>query len=198
VTLRPLVLRRGPARGERPDCPGVDFSPGATMARRQPTAEQKRKAAERRERFTVLAKQVAAMGEDERAALVFRMGAIATVDGRALSVFNSCLVLTQLPDAALVGGFLQWKEHGRSVRKGAVGLMIWIPTKGKADGPKTGDDLATDESGTDGPRRAGFVMGTVFDVTQTEERKPQSVPCGSDFGGAFDGFTVTSVADPVL
>jgi hypothetical protein len=54
------------------------------MARRQPTAEQKRKAAKRRERFTVLAKHVAAMGEDERAALVLRMGAIVTVVGRAL------------------------------------------------------------------------------------------------------------------
>jgi hypothetical protein len=166
------------------------------MARRQPTAEQKRKAAERRERFTVLAKQVAAMGEDERAALVMRIGAIVTVEGRALSVFNSVLVLTQLPGASLVGGFLQWKAHGRSVRKGAVGLMIWIPTKGKADGPKAVDDT-TGEPGTDGPKRAGFVMGTVFDVSQTEESKPQAVPCG-DYGGTFDGFTVSTDADPGL
>jgi hypothetical protein len=168
------------------------------MARRQPTAEQKQKAAERRERFTVLAKQVAAMGEDERAALVMRLGAIVTVEGRALSVFNSCLVLTQLPGASMVGGFLQWKAHGRSVRKGAVGLMIWIPTKGKADGPKPADDATPGEPGTDGPRRAGFVMGTVFDVSQTEESKAQVVPCGADYGGTFDGFTVTSDADPGL
>jgi hypothetical protein len=167
------------------------------MARRQPTAEQKQKAAERRERFTVLAKQVAAMGEDERAALVMRMGAIATVEGRALSVFNSVLVLTQLSGASLVGCFLQWKAHGRSVRKGAVGLMIWIPTKGKADGPKAGDDVQA-EPGSDGPKRAGFIMGTVFDVSQTEESKPKAVPCGADYCGAFDGFTVTSDADSGL
>ena len=106
------------------------------MARRQPTAEQRAKAAERRERFAALAGQVARMTDDERAALVARVGAIVTCEGRALSAFNSCLVLTQLPTASMVGGFWQWKDKGRSVRKGAQGLMIWIPTtKGDADQP---------------------------------------------------------------
>jgi hypothetical protein len=123
--------------------------------------------------------------------------ATGTVEGRALSVFNSCLVLTQLPGASMVGGFLQWKAHGRSVRKGAVGLMIWIPTKGKADAPKAGDDN-TGEPVTTGLRRAGFVMGTVFDVSQTEESKPQAVPCGTVYGSEFDGFTVTSDTDSGL
>jgi hypothetical protein len=144
------------------------------MARRQPTAEQRAKAAERRERFTALAGQVARMTDDERAALVARVGAIVTCEGRALSAFNSCLVLTQLPTASMVGGFWQWKDKGRSVRKGAHGLMIWIPTKGKDDA----DQPAEEE--TEGvAKRAGFVMGTVFDVTQTEptdEREPADRP----------------------
>jgi hypothetical protein len=63
----------------------------------------------------------------------------------------------------LVGGFQQWKAHGRSVRKGAHGLMIWIPTKGK-DEP----DKPTPEDAEGAVRRSGFVMGTVFDVSQTE------------------------------
>ncbi len=46
--------------------------------RRQPTAEQKAKAAERRERFRALAAQVAAMTDDERMALVMKVGAIVT------------------------------------------------------------------------------------------------------------------------
>jgi hypothetical protein len=92
--------------------------------RRQPTAEQKQKAAERRERFTALAKQVASMSEDERSALVMKVGAIVTCEGRALSVHNSCLVLTQLPTASIVGGFWQWQDKGRKVRKGEHGLMI--------------------------------------------------------------------------
>ncbi len=57
--------------------------------RRQPTAEQKAKAAERRERCRALAAQVAALSEDERAALVMKVGAIVTCEGRALSPFNS-------------------------------------------------------------------------------------------------------------
>jgi hypothetical protein len=135
--------------------------------RRQPTAEQKQKAAERRERFTALAKQVAAMSEDERTALVMKVGAIVTCEGRALSVHNSCLVLTQLPTASMVGGFWQWQDKGRKVRKGAVGLMIWIPT---ARGEKTEDAATVTEgdAGAEKEKRSGFIMGTVFDVTQTE------------------------------
>jgi hypothetical protein len=134
------------------------------MARREPTAEQKQKAAERRERFTALARQVASLNDDDRAALVAKVGAVVTVEGRALSAFNSCLVLTQLPTASMVGGFRQWKAHGRSVKKGAHGLMIWIPTKGKDDST---DKPAPEEA--DGlPKRSGFIMGTVFDISQTE------------------------------
>jgi hypothetical protein len=142
------------------------------MARRQPTAEQKQKAAERRERFRDLARRVAAMSEDERAALVMRFGAIVTVEGRALSVFNSVLVLSQCPGASLVGGFRQWEAHGRSVRKGAVGIAIWVPTGpraadsgGPADASHSGEPIA--DAGVDG--RTRFVIGTVFDVTQTQE-----------------------------
>jgi hypothetical protein len=73
------------------------------MRRHQPTAEQKTKAAERRARFTELAKQIAALTDDERAALVARGGAVVTCEGRALSLRNSCLVLTQLPISRVAG-----------------------------------------------------------------------------------------------
>ena len=147
------------------------------MRRRQPTAEQKQKAAERRERFRALAQRVAQMSEEERTALVMKVGAIVTCEGRALSAFNSCLVLTQLPTASMVGGFRQWKDKGRSVRKGEHGLMIWIPTHKGEEGeeaptmPDTADDQGEEKDG----KRAAFVMGTVFDVSQTEptaERDP--------------------------
>src|SRR5215213_4472744 len=107
------------------------------MRRHQPTAEQRAAAAERRARFTELAQRVAEMGDDERAALVAHVGAVVTCEGRALSVHNSCLVLTQLPTASMVGGFRQWKAHGRGVRKGEHGLMIWVPTSRKGDAAPT-------------------------------------------------------------
>jgi N-terminal domain of anti-restriction factor ArdC len=166
------------------------------MARRQPTAEQKQKAAERRERFTALAKHVADMTEDERGALVMKLGAIVTCEGRALSPFNTCLVLTQLPTASMVGGFRQWIDKGRAVKKGEHGLMIWVPTKGKEDADKPAEPAAEVE-GT--AKRSGFIMGTVFDVSQTEESKPQAVRFDAgECGGAFDGYAVTSDADPGL
>ena len=135
--------------------------------RRQPTAEQKQKAAERRERFKALAAQVAAMSDDERAALVMKVGAIVTCEGHALSVHNSCLVLTQLPTASMVGGFWQWQDRGRKVRKGEHGLMIWIPT-GRKDKGEDAAPVPEDQADDGKEKRAGFIMGTVFDVTQTE------------------------------
>ena len=171
--------------------------------RRQPTAEQKAKAEARRERFAALAKQVAAMSDDERAALVLKLGAVVTVEGRPLSAFNSCLVLTQFPGSSLVGGFRQWKAHGRSVRKGAVGLMIWVPTgrTADADAPAPADaaTAGAPAPAEGGPKRAGFVMGTVFDVSQTEETRPHCPRFEeAECGGAFDGVAVTSDADPGL
>ena len=138
------------------------------MARRQPTAEQRAKAAERRARFTELANRVAELSEDERAALVAKVGAIVTCEGHALSVHNSCLVLTQLPTASMVGGFRQWKAHGRSVKKGEHGLMIWVPTGRKDDAQA---EAGASEEAEGEAKRAGFVMGTVFDISQTEPTK---------------------------
>src|SRR5262245_13843312 len=148
------------------------------MARHQPTAQQKAAAAQRRARFTELAQRVAEMSDDERAALVAHVGAVVTCEGRPLSVHNSCLVLTQFPTASMVGGFRQWKAHRRSVRKGEHGLMIWVPTKAKDDTEPTAS--ASQPTASDAPtegeaKRAGFVMGTVFDISQTEptsEREP--------------------------
>ena len=64
----------------------------------------------------------------------------------------------------MVGGFNQWKDKGRSVKKGEHGLMIWIPSirKGEqgSESPTTGDVDKVEMR---------FTMGTVFDITQTEE-----------------------------
>jgi hypothetical protein len=140
------------------------------MARRVPTPEQKQAATERRARFTELARRVAEMTDEQRAEVVARLGAIVTCEGHALTVHNSCLVLTQLPTASMVGGFRQWQEHGRSVRKGERGLMIWVPTSRKADAEQAPPEAepAADGQAEGGARRSGFVMGTVFDISQTE------------------------------
>jgi hypothetical protein len=135
------------------------------MKRHQPTPEQKAKATERRERFRQLVKQVSGMSEEERTAMVMKVGAIVTCEGRALSPLNSCLVSTQFATASMVGGFLQWKGHGRSVKKGAQWLCIWVPTGRKSEKEELRDVTESKE------KPGGFVMGTVFDVSQTELSK---------------------------
>ncbi len=133
----------------------------ATQSRRRPpTPEQQQKAAERRERFKTLAKAVGDMTDDERASFSARLGTVITCEGHALSLHNTCLTLLQCPTASMVGGFWQWKNAGRAVQKGEHGLMIWIPKgKGKEAEEPTGDGPA---------ERPGFIMGTVFDISQTQ------------------------------
>jgi hypothetical protein len=135
--------------------------------RRQPTEAQRAATAERREQFKALAARVAAMTDDERTALVIRLGAIVTCEGHALSAFNSCLVLTQFPPASMVGGFHQWRAKGRKVKKGEHGLMIWIPT-GRKHKAENAAPSPQDADGETKDKQAGFAMGYVFDVTQTE------------------------------
>jgi hypothetical protein len=140
------------------------------MKRYKATPESMAKTLERRERFRQLVKTVSAMGEDERTALVMKCGAIVTCEGRALSPLNSVLILTQFPTASMVGGFLQWKEHGRSVKKGEHGLSIWVPTGGKSERAEL---KAISESKE---KPGGFIMGTVFDITQTEiSKEPERI-----------------------
>jgi hypothetical protein len=79
------------------------------------------------------------------------------------------LVLTQFPTASMVGGFRQWQAHGRRVRKGERGLMIWVPTSARYDGEAAPVPQPADAAPGEGEgRRSGFVMGTVFDISQTE------------------------------
>ena len=115
---------------------------------------QQQASAERRERFRALAKHVAALTEDARAALAQRM-AVRTIEGHALSVHNACLAYFQRADCTIVGGFNQWRAAGRMVRKGEHGIMLWAPSA-----RKTEDSEETS---------LGFVPITMFDVAQTEE-----------------------------
>ncbi len=130
------------------------------MARKAytPTAEQ----VEQRQKKLALVERIAGMTEAERQALLDAAGApIVTCEGRALSLTNACLVLTQLPGASMVGGFRQWLAAGRVVSKGQKGLAIWIPRMPpKDDGKAEGETSSKDDK----PR---FTLGTVFDISQT-------------------------------
>lgn len=138
--------------------------------RKELTPEQIAARDARRAKFRELARRVSKMTNDERAALIARLPAIVTIEGRALSPVNSILIGFQLPAATIVGGFRQWIAHGRAVKKGEHGAMIWVPTgaKGEAgEGTPAGETPGDGEGGEGGGCR--FITATVFDVTQTAE-----------------------------
>ena len=142
------------------------------MKKKTLTPEQQAAKLARRERFKAIVKQVAEMTDEQRIALTQSVGAVLTVDGRALSVHNTCLLITQYPGVSLVGGFRQWLAQGRCVQKGQHGLMIWVPVRRKSKSvEETGDGEAEDQESQES--RPGFIVGTVFDVKQTEMIKQQ-------------------------
>jgi len=135
------------------------------MAHRKPTPEQQAKAQERRDRFHNLVKQVAALAPEQQQALAMQCWP-STVEQHPLSVTNACLIALQMPSATIVGGFRQWIKVGRAVRKGEHGLAIWVPS----GAPKLGEGFdRTSDNGDGEGADIRFLMGTVFDVSQTIE-----------------------------
>ncbi len=137
-----------------------------TRGRKGPTEEQKAAAEARREAFRNMVAKIADMDDADRMALVSRIGAVVNCEGRPLSMVNTLMLAMQLPTVSMVGGFQQWLTAGRCVMKGQKGLAIWIPCGGtKEDAVPTDADVAGD--GTEGKTKRRFIMGTVFDVSQT-------------------------------
>lgn len=132
------------------------------MRKRTLTPEQQAARDERRARFKALWKKVAAMSEEQRLQAAACTGVV-NVEGKSLSVTNTILIIMQRPGATVVGGFRQWLKNGRQVVKGQHGVQIWVPVFNKGAAPVEG------EPSEDGEKR-GFVVGTVFDISQTEER----------------------------
>ena len=163
--------------------------------KRQLTAEQQAARDARRAKFKALWKQVAAMPEIERQLMANKCGLV-TCDGHPLSGGNTYLVILQCPGATVLGGFKQWQKHGRSVRKGEHGAMIWVPCGGrKNDSPLDGSNsvsAVTDGQPT-GESDSRFIVGTIFDISQTEELKftaelpPESVPIVAAMAPAGQG-----------
>ena len=130
--------------------------------KRKLTPEQAERARARREKFKAYYKQVKALSEGDRERLASRVQ-VHTIEGHGLSVHNQCLLALQCPACTIVGGFRQWKKAGRHVRKGESGHMIWIPRfRNKSDVP---EGQERESMGVE-----GFIVGTVFDIGQTEER----------------------------
>ena len=126
--------------------------------------EQKAQRDERKSRMKEFAGIVAKMSLEERSAMAARYP-IMTIEGRALSTVNQCLVAIQIPAASVVGGFRQWIKAGRAVMKGQHGAAIWVPLMG---GKTQGQGEESNEPTATAGRRC-FILGTIFDISQTQE-----------------------------
>lgn len=140
--------------------------------RRSLTPEQQAAAAAKREKFRALVKRIAEMTHEDRVAMCERTGSIPTAGGRLLSEFNSCCLIAQMPTVTMVGGYRQWQEAGRFVRKGEVGLNMWVPRI------KQGDAAVPALSEIEDKMR--FAMATVFDITQTDEMTGEATSDADD------------------
>ncbi len=141
----------------------------AIRTKKKLTAEQLEAQKQRAEKFRIVCKTIGDMSEDARLEML-RGQPILSVGGKPLSVYNSCLLIVQRANVTLVGGFQQWKSQGRKIRKGESGLMIWIPTGKKESATidaRQGEVVA--DASTGEVKRAGFIRGYVWDVSQTEE-----------------------------
>ena len=159
--------------------------------KKQLSSEQQAKRDERKAKFKTLWKQVAAMPDLERIALANKLGLV-TAEGHALSLCNTMLVALQLPGASVLGGFRQWLKQGRCVRKGEHGAMIWCPTGRKQ---AAGIAVVVDGGNPDSVEsmELRFVIGTVFDISQTTELLPAVVTSESQV--AVDTTSRVNVAE---
>ena len=128
--------------------------------KRHKTEAQIQAAKERRAKFTRLVQAVAKMTDEERQSIFEQLGTVPTCEGHALSIFNTCLLFSQAgPTISMVGGFQQWRRAGRQVRKGEHGYAIWVPIATGKQEPSDADD--SDD-------KLHFILGTVFDISQTD------------------------------
>lgn len=122
----------------------------------KPSEQQKAKAQERREEIRALTQQIKKFVQiSEAAQEIF----IETIEGRELSDLNKVLLNAQNNQVSKVGGFRQWLKAGRSIKQGEKSLGIWIPAKEK----KAEANAEASET--------FFLIGNVFDITQTQEIK---------------------------
>lgn len=99
---------------------------------------------------------------------------VVTTEGHALSLKNVVSLLQQCSGKttpSIVGGFRQWKEKGRTVKKGEKALKVFAPTKGKAAEP---DPQEKKDNAENDAVPKYYRMVNVFDISQTTETQEVS------------------------
>lgn len=104
---------------------------------------------QRKAQFASLKEAASLVSEDAVKAFLARTA-------KKYSQVNVSMILAQKPNATVVAGFNDWKNAGRSVRKGEKGIAIYAPLMKK-------DEVNLEKD------TFGFRVVYVFDITQTDE-----------------------------
>ncbi len=113
---------------------------------------------------------ISAMSASERERLAESHSVIITCNGHVISTFNMCLIASQCRAMstvwpAVVGGFKQWQRHGRKVKKGEHGFVIYVPSTKQVQTVNVIGQREVDENET---TKIKFYTAYVFDISQTE------------------------------
>jgi hypothetical protein len=126
------------------------------------TQEQKEIRNQRKGLFTKISK----LSDEEKLELMDKVGVLTTCEGHTLTLNNTLFVYAQLEFSekklipTIIGGFNQWLDQGRSVRKGEKALFyILVPCNTKKD----------KEGAENDPTSIYFIERPMFDISQTDE-----------------------------
>ena len=121
---------------------------------------------EKKAKIQALRQKLANLTDQEKAEIIER-GIVLSVQGKAISTKNTLLLYVQSGELAtapsVVGGYRQWQEQGRQVKKGEHALSIWAPSSRKVKEEVNGEEQEHEEN--------YFFLVPVFDISQTEERQ---------------------------
>ena len=98
---------------------------------------------------------------------------------RSYSFFNTLMIYSAMPDATYVTGMRKWNELGRKVTKGQKGIKILAPTFRK-ETEVVVDEVTGEEKEETRQCLTGYILVSVFDVSQTEGKEIPSAT--SNFG----------------
>lgn len=115
---------------------------------------------EKKDRIRDLRKKLANLTDEQKAAII-KNSMVLSIQGTPLSIHNTMLLYLQSDtihtQPSVVGGYRQWQEQGKQVKKGEKSMMIWAPTNRKKDESKEEND-----------EDITFFPVNVFDISQTE------------------------------
>jgi len=86
-----------------------------------------------------------------------------SIAGKTYSATNTCLLAYQQAPKGVFGGFNQWKQAGRTVKKGEKSFKIFFPAKPKKNKERDGEN--------ENARPLHFFLASVFHESQTESQQ---------------------------